>query len=149
MFALPKHLKVTVFIRSVCEFVGVTSYFTSLEYTSLSKASVNYNTFPIFTAIYARIFLHESMHTLDWVAILLACSGMVLMAHESNSGEELDQKLDRIGQILAIFGAITVSFSYMLMRRIAGRMYLMLPPFYLSLMSNVLATPFALWFYST
>ena len=30
MFAIPYHLKSTVFIRSICEFVGVTSYFTSL-----------------------------------------------------------------------------------------------------------------------
>ena len=65
-----------------------------------------------------------------------------------HSTEQFDDRMDKIGQLLAIFGPITVSFSYMLMRRIAGRMYLMLPPFYLSLTSNVLTMPFALWMYS-
>ena len=79
----------------------------------------------------------------------MACAGMALMARPlRHTDAEFDHSLDRIGQLLAIFGSITVSFSYMLMRRIAGRMYLMLPPFYLALTSNVLVMPFALWIYS-
>ena len=119
--------------------------------TSLAKASVNYNTFPIFTAVYARIFLNEPLYVWDWVAILIACFGMALMGRPwKHSEQELDLNfdLDRIGQLLAIFGSIIVSFAYMLMRRIAGRMYLMIPPLYLSVTSNLLIMPLALWMYS-
>ena len=73
---------------------------------------------------------------------------MILMGRPLQSDEELDRHLDKIGQILAIFGSLVVSFAYMLMRRIAGQMYLMLPPLYLTVTSNVLVMPFALWMYS-
>ena len=76
---------------------------------------------------------------------------MVLMGRplRATEEEEIDRRLDRAGQILAIFGAVVVAFAYMLMRRIAGRMYLLLPPFYLTVTSNLLVMPFALWIYST
>ena len=90
------------------------------------------------------------MQVWDWISIVGACVGMALMSgfFSNKSDVEFDHSLDRIGQFLAILGAVIVSFSHMLMRRIAGRMYLMLPPFYLSLTSNVLVMPFALWMYT-
>lgn len=57
--AVPKDLRVTVYLRALAGFGGLAGLYTSIKFTTLSKASVLFWTNPIFTAVYARIFLKE------------------------------------------------------------------------------------------
>ena len=76
---VPKDLRVTVLLRAITGFGGLAGYFTATKFTNLSKATVLFWTNPIFTALYARIFLKEQISCYDWVAILLAFFGVVLL----------------------------------------------------------------------
>ena len=46
---------------------------------------------------------------------------------------------------MAIGGALSAAFAFMLMRKMANRLYFMLPPFYFATWSSVIATPIALY----
>ena len=76
---VPKHLRVTVLLRAMAGFGGLAGSFTAIKLTSLSKANVLFWTNPIFTALYARIFLKELLSYYDWAAIVIAFFGIVLL----------------------------------------------------------------------
>ena len=46
---------------------------------------------------------------------------------------------------MALMGAIAVGFAFMLMRKMAGRVYFMIPPFYFTAVSTFLSTPIAMY----
>ena len=77
--AVPKETRVTLFMRAVVGFGGVSGYYTAIKMTSLSRASVLFFTYPLFTAINARLFLGESISYYDWVAIIFAFIGIVML----------------------------------------------------------------------
>jgi drug/metabolite transporter (DMT)-like permease len=54
-------------------------YIYSLQYISFSEATVIYWTSPVFTSIGARYVLKENLSNFDWVAVLTAFIGIVLM----------------------------------------------------------------------
>ena len=56
---VPKNLRVTVFLRAVAGFGGLAGQFTAIKLTNVTKATVLFWINPIFTALYARIFLKE------------------------------------------------------------------------------------------
>ena len=66
--------------------------------TSLSKASTIFFTYPLFTAINARIFLGESISNFDWLAIVLAFVGIVLLQDPFGAQKaNRDWVLDTVG----------------------------------------------------
>ena len=76
---VPKELRTTIFCRALTGFIGMSGLFTGIQLTSMSKAVVLFNVNPIFVAIFARIFLGEKISYFDWVAIVLAFFGIVLL----------------------------------------------------------------------
>ena len=76
---IPSDLRVTVFLRGLTGFMGLAGLFTAIRYTTLSKASILFWTNPIFTALYARIFLKESISYYDWASIFLMFFGVILL----------------------------------------------------------------------
>ena len=145
---IPKNLRTTMFLRALFGFGGFTGLYTSLKLTSLSKASMLFFTNPIITAVYARIFLKEKISYYDWVAIFCAFFGVILLQNPFGKDEtevQIDSTLDTLGSALALFGAFSAAFAFMLMRKMAGQIYFMLPPIYFTALSTGLSTPGALY----
>ena len=78
-FGVPKDLRPIILIRAVSGFLGITGYYVAIKMTSLSKASMLFYTNPIFTALFARIFLQEQISYYDWFSIFLAFFGIFLL----------------------------------------------------------------------
>ena len=144
---VPKDLRVTVMLRAITGFGGIAGYFTATKLTSLSKATVLYWMNPIFTALYARIFLKEKLSYYDWAAIFLSFGGVVLLQNpfsQANVETKIDKTQDMLGSFIAIVGALSVGFAFMLMRKMADRVYFLVPPFYFALYSTIITTPIAI-----
>ena len=145
---IPDDLRPTVFLRAIVGFGGIAGYFTAIKLTSLSKASVLFFTNPIFTALNARLFLKESLSYYDWMAILFAFFGIILLQNpfgRESSSEEFDRTLDTIGSFMSLASAISASFAFMLMRKMGKRINFMVSPFYFGTFSTFISAPVAIY----
>ena len=78
-FNVPAKHRGTLVFRGV---MGITSnalQVTSLKMIALTKSSVIYFTFPIFTAIFANWHLKERITSYDWLACFLAFTGILII----------------------------------------------------------------------
>ena len=78
-YAVPKGLRITLILRNITGFIGITGYYLAIQYTDLSKAAVLYWTNPMFTAVIAYIWLKETLTLIDWAAIFTSFAGIIVI----------------------------------------------------------------------
>ncbi len=91
-----------LFFRGIAGFIAMLSFFYNIYHIPLADAITYSRTSPIFTAIFAFIFLKESIGFKGWVAIGLGFVGMLLVMQPS-SGFTKDHIF---GFVNAIFAAL-------------------------------------------
>ena len=79
LFPIPKEVRAAFLMRCFFGMLANVIYIFSLQYISFSEATVIYWTSPVFTSIGARYVLKENLSNFDWVAVLTAFIGIVLM----------------------------------------------------------------------
>ena len=72
-------MRVTLVLRSVSAFLGVSGFYLALQYTDLSKATALYWTNPMMTAVIAYFVINESLNFVDWVAIFVSFAGILVI----------------------------------------------------------------------
>ena len=118
-YAVPQGLRMTLILRNITGFIGITGYYLAIQYTDLSKAAVLYWTNPMFTAVIAYIWLKETLTLIDWAAIFTSFAGIIIIQNPLSTAEVakefsiLDSKFDTIGGISAIVGALFTAISLM------------------------------------
>ena len=60
-------------------FLGITSYYLSVQYIDFSKAAVLYWTNPMATALLSYFWLKEAISFVDWVAIACTFAGILFI----------------------------------------------------------------------
>ena len=78
-FPLPEQARKTFIMRCIFGMVSNVLYIYSLEFISFSEATVIFWTCPVFTTICARYFLKENLSNFDWVAVVAAFFGILLI----------------------------------------------------------------------
>ena len=101
-------MRVTLVLRSVSAFLGVSGFYLALQYTDLSKAPALYWTNPMMTAVIAYFVINESLNFVDWVAIFVSFAGILVIEnpyawHEAAADRSLE---DMTGSIAALVGAV-------------------------------------------
>ncbi|MFW9768087.1 MAG: DMT family transporter [Candidatus Thorarchaeota archaeon] len=91
------------------------TWFQSLELTSIAASVVLVDSSPIFTAIFSTIFLGESLRRRSWAGILIAVSGAISLAWVDYGGIDLGALS---GDLLALSGAVFLAIYF-----IGGRKY--------------------------
>ncbi|MGY5859031.1 MAG: DMT family transporter [Candidatus Thorarchaeota archaeon] len=91
------------------------TWFQSLEMTSIAASVVLVDSSPIFTAIFSTIFLGESIRRRSWAGILIAVAGAVFLAWVDYGGIDLGALS---GDLLALSGAVFLAIYF-----IGGRKY--------------------------
>lgn len=86
--------------RGTIGFIAMIAYFYNITHISLADAVTYSRTSPIFTAIFAMIFLKESIGAKGWVAISLGFFGMVLVM-QPNSGFTKDHIFGFVNAVCA------------------------------------------------
>ena len=91
------------------------TWFQSLEMTSIAASVVLVDSSPIFTAIFSTIFLGESLRRRSWAGILIAVSGAIFLAWVDYGGIDFGALS---GDLLALSGAVFLAIYF-----IGGRRY--------------------------
>jgi drug/metabolite transporter (DMT)-like permease len=92
---------ILLFIRGFVGFMALLMFFYNVANISLAEAMTFSKTSPIFTAIFAFIFLKEKLYTKGWIGLFLGFVGILFIT--KFTGENLD-KSDWLG-ILSGVGA--------------------------------------------
>ncbi len=91
------------------------TWFQSLEMTSIAASVVLVDSSPIFTAIFSTIFLGESIRRRSWAGILIAVFGAIFLAWVDYGGIDFGALS---GDLLALSGAVFLAIYF-----IGGRKY--------------------------
>ncbi|WP_457747990.1 DMT family transporter [Sulfurimonas sp.] len=100
-----------LFFRGLMGFVALLAFFYNIAHISLGDAMTYSKTSPIFTAIFAWLFLHEKLTMKCWGAIGLGFVGIVFITQPSGIGFS---KYDLLG----IFSGVGAALAYTSIREL-------------------------------
>jgi|TARA_R110000737_G_scaffold164641_2_gene192307 drug/metabolite transporter (DMT)-like permease len=98
-----------LFVRGIAGVIALTIFFFTLQNLPLAVASILQYLSPIFTVILAALILKEKIFKLQWILILLAFCGVILIAFENflpESGVQINPLWMILGIVSAFFSAI-------------------------------------------
>lgn len=100
-----------LFLRAIFGIISMALFFATVQRMPLgASVSLKYLS-PIFTAIFAVIFLNEKMKNTQWLCISIALLGVFLL-------KGFDNRIDGVGLTMAIIGALFGGLVYVVIRRI-------------------------------
>jgi drug/metabolite transporter (DMT)-like permease len=97
------------------------SWIASLTYTTVASSVVLVSMQPIFVATLSAWLLHERATSRQWVGILVACAGAVIIGVSDASGGGAARSV-LLGDALALAGAVFVSGYYVIGRGLRQRL---------------------------
>lgn len=100
-----------LFLRGVMGFLALLAYFYNIAHIPLGDAVTYSKTAPIFTAIFAWLFLKERLSLIAWVAVFVGFLGIILIAQPTGVGFS---KYD----ILGIFSGVGAALAYTSIREL-------------------------------
>ncbi len=100
-----------LFFRGFIGFVALLAFFYNIAHISLGDAMTYSKTSPIFTAIFAWIFLHEKLSVKAWGAVFIGFVGIVFITQPSGIGFS---KYDLLG----IFSGVGAALAYTSVREL-------------------------------
>jgi drug/metabolite transporter (DMT)-like permease len=132
-----------LFMRGFLGFVALSCFYYGLTHLPLADATLIMYTNPVFTGIFAAIFLKESIARSDVAGVLLSLVGVALIARPSFlfGGPE---RLDPLAVGVALAGSIVSATAYTIVRKLRRTEDPMTIVFYFPLISTPAAIPLAL-----
>lgn len=100
-----------LFFRGFMGFVALLAFFYNIAHISLGDAMTYSKTSPIFTAIFAFLFLHEKLSWSGWSAIFIGFIGILFITQPSGIGFT---KYDLLG----IFSGVGAALAYTSVREL-------------------------------
>ena len=95
---------ILLFFRGFIGFCALLAFFYNIAHISLAEAMTYSKTAPIFTAIFAFLFLKEKIGTSGWIGIFLGFLGMIFIMQPTGIGGF--DKYDILGFLSAIGAAL-------------------------------------------
>jgi len=100
-----------LFFRGFMGFVALLAFFYNIAHISLGDAMTYSKTSPIFTAIFAWLFLREKLGVKAWIAVFVGFIGIVFITQPSGIGFS---KYDLLG----IFSGVGAALAYTSVREL-------------------------------
>jgi drug/metabolite transporter (DMT)-like permease len=100
-----------LFFRGFMGFVALLAFFYNIAHIPLGDAMTYSKTSPLFTALFASIFLHEKLSVKGWGAIFIGFIGIVFITQPSGVGFS---KYDMLG----IFSGVGAALAYTSVREL-------------------------------
>jgi len=100
-----------LFFRGFMGFIALLAFFYNIAHISLGDAMTYSKTSPIFTAIFAFLFLHEKLPLKGWIAVFVGFIGILFITQPSEIGFT---KYDLLG----IFSGIGAALAYTSVREL-------------------------------
>jgi len=100
-----------LFFRGLMGFIALLAFFYNIAHIPLGDAMTFSKTSPIFTAIFAWVFLHEKLSFRGWLAVMVGFVGIVLITKPTGFGLS---KTDWLG----IFSGVGAALAYTSVREL-------------------------------
>lgn len=100
-----------LFFRGFIGFIALLAFFYNISHISLGDAMTYSKTSPIFTAVFAYLFLHEKLSFKGWLAIFVGFIGILFITQPSDLGFS---KYDLLG----IFSGVGAALAYTSVREL-------------------------------
>jgi drug/metabolite transporter (DMT)-like permease len=100
-----------LFFRGFMGFVALLAFFYNIAHIPLGDAMTYSKTSPIFTALFAWLFLHEALSKKGWLAVFIGFIGIVFITQPSGVGFS---KYDLLG----IFSGVGAALAYTSVREL-------------------------------
>ena len=100
-----------LFFRGLMGFVALLAFFYNIAHIPLGDAMTFSKTSPIFTAIFAWVFLHEKLSLRGWLAVVIGFIGIVMITKPTGLGLS---KTDWLG----IFSGVGAALAYTSVREL-------------------------------
>jgi len=126
-----------LFLRGTFGFLGLSAYFYTIHAMPLAEAVTIQYTNPLFTALFAPLILKETSRGREWVAGLLAFTGVLLIAQPTTISSLLPA-------FIGLGGAMCSGLAYNIVRKLGmeGEDPLTIV-MYFPLVALIFASPFA------
>lgn len=98
------------------------SWIASLRYTTVASSVVLVSMQPIFVAALSGLFLRERATRMQWIGILVACSGAIVLALGDAHVDGAMSKSALFGDALALIGAVLVAGYYIIGRKLRQKL---------------------------
>ena len=98
------------------------AWVASLRYTTVASSVVLVSMQPIFVAILSGVWLRERASLTQWLGILVACAGAIVIALSDASEEGALSRSALFGDLLALAGAGLVAGYYVIGRRLRQKL---------------------------
>lgn len=119
-------------LRAICGVISMTLFFVTVQRMPLgASVSLKYLS-PIFTAVFAVLFLKEKIKPIQGLFFLIALFGVYLL-------KGFDTRIDTVGLVLGVTGAIFGGLVYVIIRNIGEREHPMVIVNYFMFSAAVLA----------
>jgi len=102
-----------LFLRGLFGAISVYLFFLSIARIGLAEGTVISYTFPVFGTIFSRFYLKEKVSLKEWLLILVAFSGIYLIAH---GGDGFFTRID-LYHWLALAGALASGIAVVFIRK--------------------------------
>lgn len=106
------HLK-PLFLRSIFGLISMVLFFATLQRMPLGASVTLKYLSPVFTAIFAIYFLNERVRPAQWVFVITAFVGVLLL-------KGFDSRIDTLSLAMGIVGAVFGGLVYVMIRRIGA-----------------------------
>ncbi|VAY88157.1 Putative integral membrane protein [hydrothermal vent metagenome] len=143
-----------LFFRGFIGFIALLMYFYNIAHISLAEAQTFSKTAPIFTAIFAYIFIKEKLTFKAWIGVFIGFIGILFITHFTGSSLSKTDWLgilSGIGAGLAytsirelknIYDTRVIVFSFMITGTIGPILLMILGEFYTSTTFNFMIAKF-------
>ena len=133
---IPKQFRKIILIRGFAGFCGIAGIFNGVKYLPVATANCIIMTNPMWVAVLSFLILGESITKIDFVSIVLAFLGIVLINDPLNwngleDKEEAKGKL--IGVICCLTAAISGAVAFVCMRFMKTDIHFAVSPFWYAL----------------
>lgn len=101
-------------LRSACGTIGMIGYFYAIDHLLLADASMLHKLTPFFAIIFSSLFLKERTNPLQWVSVIIAFSGSLLIVKPTFELSHVTAALS------GLVGAIGAGAAYTCVRRLGS-----------------------------
>jgi drug/metabolite transporter (DMT)-like permease len=133
--------KSLLILRGLVGFAALFCFFYAVTKLPLADITVIHFTNPVFTAIFAALFLGESMGRREVAGLALSLVGVALVAQPSFLFGEGARNLDLFAVIVALCAAILSSMAYTTVRKLRETDHHLVVVFYFTLVSAPASVP--------
>lgn len=140
-FIYPWKKSVLLVLRGIIGVTAMSLVVYSIKHMDLADARVIFYTSPIYTAIFGRIFLKESITKFDIVATLLSLIGIVLIARPTFlfGSDSAGSNQVWFPTLLAVFAAVANALTIIVVRKISQQVEIRVVVFYFSFIGSIIS----------